>query len=76
MRKTGIGTIEMAEKLQERMSGVEIDKKGLVQVGNGISIDHDERRGMYIVQVSVCGKTASLEFNDASYVENFVLGAL
>jgi hypothetical protein len=76
MRKTGIGTIELAEKLGERMNGVEIDKRGIIQTGNGITVNHDERRGIYQVRATIGEQTLTLEVADMNQAFGFVLGAL
>lgn len=75
MVKTGIGSIELMEKLGEKLHGIELTAEGVVQVKQGLSIIHDERRKVYIVSIGIGQKTFSLELHDVSRVIEFVVGA-
>lgn len=75
MIKTGIGSLELAEKLEKQVGEVELTKKGVVQVKQGLSVVHDERRKMFTVSVTIGEKTLSLELRDMENVVAFVAGA-
>ncbi len=75
MTKTGIGALELVEKLETQVEGVELTKRGVVQVKQGLSVTHDERRRMFVISVAIGEKSLSLELRDIENVVAFVAGA-
>lgn len=75
MNKTGIGSLELAEKLEKQIGEVELTEKGVIQVKQGLSVVHDERRKMFVVSVTIGERTLSLELQSMENVVAFVAGA-
>jgi hypothetical protein len=74
MIKTGIGTLDLVERLGEKLSGIELDKKGVVQVSQGISVVHDERNRTYRIKIIVAGKQYALDIADINCATEIILG--